>query len=64
MFVNLLSYVDNDIVLPAKVLQQAFYRMELVLENLEELRKHMEKYEQVHKELVHTELINTAVIPE
>ena len=64
MFVNLLCSVDNGIILPAKVLQQAFYKMELLLEKLEELHTHMENYEQVHTESVHTELINTAVIPE
>ena len=58
MMLNLLCSVDNDIILPAKVLQQAFYKMELLLENLEELHRYMENYEQVYKEL-----INAAVIP-
>ena len=63
MFVNLLCNVDKGIDLPEKTLQQTYYNMELLLEDIEELYTHMENYEQVHTELIHKELVHTAVIP-
>ena len=52
MVINLLSYVDRNIDLPANELQQACYNMLNSLENLRELHTHMENSQLVHATII------------